>query len=241
MSQILKKRLCWMVYVALMAAGILVPVLWLVTSFDYEEFPIHHGDLILSTIMLDARDVFRGDVYPFEFRFKNSSRRDVEIVRTLTSCTCTDANVSPKLIIPGQVGCLTGKIHFTNKAGRVKERVLVETSNGNRYVFTISANVLDRYVVKPLMLDFGDVWWDDTLKGAVFIDSQNIQNPLESLEIVPGHNDSVKARITKCNQGKWWVDIAVQNLKSGSFHQRVLVKTNNPRQPEIFIPIRKCT
>ena len=227
-----------MIWVALIAASILLFVLCQVNGSGRQKFPVRYGDLRFSTIDLDAGDIFTDDVYSYEFRFKNFTTHNVEIARTLAACSCTDTNVSPNLILPGEVGCLTGRIHFKNKSGRLKEHIIIKTIDGNQYVLTIYANVLDRYVAKPSMLDFDEVWWDDILEGTVFIDSQDQQVPSELLEIAPGHHHTIKARINKCDNNKWQLDIVAKNLESGSFHQQVRVKTNNPRQPDIYIPIR---
>lgn len=204
---------------------------------DYVRFPVKCGELRLDATSCQAGDVYRGDVYPFQFKFKNCSRHQIEVAQTVTACGCTETKVTPMCLAPGQRGKLTGWIHFKGKSGPIRERVLMQTTTGFQYVFTLSAQVREHYDVQPAAVDFGEVWWDDVLRASVLIDAQSLPGGPESLRVMPGHHDSLTAVLTPSQQNQWRLDIVVRDAPGGDYQQQVLVRTNNPRQEDIFIPV----
>ncbi len=204
---------------------------------DWVRFSVQVGELHLTATDYHVGEVFRGDVRPFSFAFRNISQHDIEVARTVAACGCTETKVTPTCLAPGQRGKLTGWIHFKGKSGPIKERLLMQTTTGSQYVFTLSAQVREHYDVQPAAVDFGEVWWDDVLRASVLIDAQSLPGGPESLRVMPGHHGSLTAVLTPSQQNQWRLDIVVRDPPGGNYQQQVLVRTNNPRQEDIFIPV----
>lgn len=93
------------------------------------------------------------------FKFKNAGNADLKIDNLKSSCSCTGALITSKVIPPGDSGEI--KVAFSSKSfqGEVKRSVLVfsnDPDNG-KYTLNIKSNVQAFLEANPQRIDFGSL------------------------------------------------------------------------------------
>ena len=93
------------------------------------------------------------------FKFKNTGDADLRIDHLKSSCSCTAALISSKVIPPGENGEI--KVAFSSKSfqGKVKRTVLVFSNDpdSGKYTLNIKANVQAFLEANPKYIDFGSL------------------------------------------------------------------------------------
>lgn len=194
--------------------------------------------LTFTSNVIDVGNIYKGDFYQFDFKLENLSNQTIEMRKITPDCSCTEVNFSSQQILPGEKCVLNGSIRFDGISGKQSKRIVLETTDDKQYIFTVNANVVDSIIVSPPLVDFGNVWTDDTLHASVTIESYDTDHPLELLEILPGNHNSLKASVVNDGNNKWHTDIEITTPYKGGYFQRILVNTNNPRLSIISIPIK---
>ncbi|MBI5726590.1 MAG: DUF1573 domain-containing protein, partial [Ignavibacteriales bacterium] len=89
-----------------------------------------------------------GKIVDYTFAFKNSGKKDLEIKDIRTSCGCTAALVSQKLLKPGEAGTLKIEFDSSNRFGRMSRTISVTTNETEApvKVLTIYAEVVKKEV-----------------------------------------------------------------------------------------------
>lgn len=81
-----------------------------------------------QTNQYDFGVVQEGKIVEYIFTFKNTGGADLEIKDIKTSCGCTVANVSGRLIEPGKEGTLRVEFDTSNRFGKVSRNITVTTN-----------------------------------------------------------------------------------------------------------------
>ncbi|MBI2419190.1 MAG: DUF1573 domain-containing protein [Ignavibacteriales bacterium] len=89
-----------------------------------------------------------GKIVDYTFAFKNTGKKDLEIRDIRTSCGCTAALVSQKLLKPGEAGTLKIELDTSNRFGRMSRTISVTTNEIEApvKVLTIYAEVVKKEV-----------------------------------------------------------------------------------------------
>jgi len=156
-------------------------------------------------------DVAQGDKVSYTFRFKNSGDEMLEISSVSSSCGCTAALLSSKMIAPGDMG----EIHATFDSSRFRGKVSKTiTMNSNAALHPQVFFKLEGTVIELLGISTNRISWvwqaaDQTGTSQVLITNQSkqtitLQAPtatspqltatLDKLELLPGEKASLTVR-----------------------------------------------
>lgn len=91
----------------------------------------------------DFGNLKEGQKVEFTFKFRNSGKKNLEIKDIKTSCGCTAALVSNKMLKPGEEGTLKVELDTTNREGKVRREVTVISNDPEEpnKILTIFATV----------------------------------------------------------------------------------------------------
>lgn len=84
--------------------------------------------VVFSETQFDFGFVQEGKVVEHTFKFKNEGKKDLEIKDIRTSCGCTAALVSQKLLKPGEEGTIRIEFDSSNRFGRLSRTITVTTN-----------------------------------------------------------------------------------------------------------------
>ena len=79
-----------------------------------------------------------GQIVDHLFAFKNAGKKDLEIKNIQTSCGCTAAVTSTKLLKPGESGSLKVEFDSTNKSGKLSRTITLTTNEPTSPMKTIT-------------------------------------------------------------------------------------------------------
>lgn len=116
-------------------------------------------DLIFEAPQHSFGTVIQGTTLTYSFKFRNAGKNTIAITRVGSSCGCTVAQVSPRIILPGKVGQLTASFDSSDFSGPVTKEVFVYTNNDNQpaYTLSLSGTVIEEFVATPAQLNLGSV------------------------------------------------------------------------------------
>jgi hypothetical protein len=125
----------------------LTPSAWSEPRLTFES-PVH-----------DFRKVSQGTVINHTFVFRNTGDAPAVVERVTSSCGCTVANVSSKVIQPGKSGEIKASFDSTDFSGPVAKEVFVYMNTPRKPVQTLTLKgiVIEEITVSPKQLMFGTV------------------------------------------------------------------------------------
>jgi hypothetical protein len=87
--------------------------------------------------------VKEGQVMQYTFSFKNTGTADLEIKDVKTSCGCTAAVISNKIIKPGDEGSLKIEFDTANRSGKTSKIITVTSNDADEFqkILTIYADI----------------------------------------------------------------------------------------------------
>ncbi len=118
------------------------------------------------------------------FKFKNTGNADLKIDHLQSSCSCTGALISSKVVPPGGSGEI--KVSFSSKSfqGEIKRSVQVFSNDPDKgtYILNIKSNVRAFIEANPNNVDFGSLKNGETVSRKIAV--KNLTNePLTIKEV----------------------------------------------------------
>ena len=197
--------------------------------------------VVESGTKLDLGTIIRGKVVEKKVILKNGGDQPLFLGRVNASCGCTGTLVSSDTIAPGKTGTLLITFNSKNFSGPVHKTVTINSNSANepRTVIEFSAIINAEVTVTPVQF-----WFRDAEVGRASVSSITVQNTgkadlsltgfstelegfslkLPSKPVRPGQTVQVEAE---------YVPKKARNVLSDS----VILKTDNPHQPEVYIYI----
>ena len=196
---------------------------------------------VVGGAKLNLGSVYRGAVVEKKVVVKNTGNANLELGEVEVSCGCTGTLVAEKTVPPGKTTVLRITFNSKNFSGSVLKTVTVNSNAANmahqRIEFT--ANIIDEILMSPQHIWFKDAEVGRTVKQTIKVTNQS-DEPLKllgsrsqlagftlsvpSTPIEPGKSVDIVAEFT--------AQTAIPIISDGMF-----ITTNNPRQPEIYVPI----
>jgi len=107
----------------------------------------------------DFNKVAQGKSVEHSFTFRNTGNAPGTISRVSSSCGCTVANVSNKVIPPGKTGTIKTSFDSSDFNGPVTKEVFVYMDNQQKpaYILTLKGIVVEELVITPRQIDLGSV------------------------------------------------------------------------------------
>jgi len=189
----------------------------------------------------DLGTILRGTVVEHKLTIANSGTETLELGDIETSCGCTGTMISRNVIRPGETGALSITFNSRNFTGKVHKTVAITSNatNEQRLVVEFTADVIDEIILSPAHLWFKDAEVNHKSRMSLTV-KNNGKEPLQltgwrcqlagfsmtlpTEPIEPGKSATLEAEFVPAK--------AATILSDGMF-----LKTSNPRQAEVFIPI----
>jgi len=107
----------------------------------------------------DFHSVIQGKTVAHSFTFRNTGDAAATITRVSSSCGCTVANVSDKIIPPGKSGTIKAAFDSSDFYGPVSKEVFVYLGNQQKpaYILTMKGLVIEELVITPRQVNLGSV------------------------------------------------------------------------------------
>ena len=107
----------------------------------------------------DFKKVIQGKDVIHSFTFRNTGDAPGTITRVSSSCGCTVANVSDKVIPPGKSGTIKTSFDSSDFSGPVTKEVFVYLGNQQKpaYTLTLKGVVTEELVITPRQINLGSV------------------------------------------------------------------------------------
>jgi len=190
---------------------------------------------------LDLGEIVRGTVVERIVTLKNVGDQPLGIIQVQPSCGCTGTLMSSNSIAPGDTGTIKISFNSKNFSGRIDKTVTINSDSENepRIVVEFTGVVKVEVAVTPAQFWFRNAEVGRMTSGNVTIVNKG-KNPLSltgfsteldgftlklpAQPIAPGDSAQIEAEYTPK---------AVRSVVSDG----VLVNTNNPLQPEVYIYI----
>jgi hypothetical protein len=196
---------------------------------------------VVGGTKLDLGSIYRGAVIEKKVVLKNSGSATLEVGQVEASCGCTGAMVSESKIEPGSTATLRITFNSKNFTGNVHKTVTVNSnaSNEPRQVIEFTAKIIDE-----ISMSAAQFWFKDAEVGRKATVSVVVtNNGTEPLKLT-GTRSSLagltvslpKGPIEPGKTGTITADFVAEKalpiLSDGVF-----IQTNNPRQPEVYVPV----
>jgi hypothetical protein len=103
--------------------------------------------------------IIQGNTVTHSFTFRNTGTATVTINRIGSSCGCTVANVSHRIILPGKQGAITASFDSADFSGHVSKEIFVFLDNPAKPAHTLfmEGTVKEELVATPQQLSLGTV------------------------------------------------------------------------------------
>ncbi len=202
---------------------------------------------VVAESVIDVGKVPVGQLVEATFTIANQGTAPLSITQVQPACGCTVADYD-KTIAPGKTGAVRAKVDTTSMAGPIAKAVTVFTDDpaNPRIVLTVKALVRPYLGLDPGYARFtSQVHGDRDQTSSQILWADNVTN----LEVVEAKSPKPWIQVTyrpaketereKDIEGKQWrIDVTLaKDAPVGPVADRVLVKTNNPKQPIIEIPV----
>jgi len=107
----------------------------------------------------DFKQVMQGKSVIHSFNFRNTGNAPGIISRVSSSCGCTVANVSEKVIRPGKTGSIRATFETSDYFGPVTKEVFVYLENQQKpaHTLTMKGVVVEELAITPRQINFGSL------------------------------------------------------------------------------------
>jgi uncharacterized cupredoxin-like copper-binding protein len=85
--------------------------------------------LYFSETQHDFGTVKEGQVVDYTFKFKNTGKGVLEVKNVSTSCVCTVALISSKILEPGKEGTLRVELDTKNREGKLNRNITIQSND----------------------------------------------------------------------------------------------------------------
>ncbi len=189
----------------------------------------------------DFGTIPQGQLVEHVFIIRNIGDKPLTIKAVRPSCGCTAAQVSAKVVNPGQSSRIKATFNSTNFPGSIHKTIAVETDDPRQHMTTLSLTgvVIEEIVISPRQVNFG-LLKSGASKTVTISLANNGKRPLRILS-VKSHLPQVRVQAYDqvAKQGKP-ATITVSAAPHGnapSLSGFISIMTDNPARTEIIVPL----
>lgn len=172
------------------------------------------------------------------FTLRNEGEGTLEIEKAKPSCGCTVANLSSKILAPGEEATLTAKLNLKGRTGTQRKTITVESNDLKtpRKVLTLSGKVIAEFEFNPRHVFFNQIADNEEVERVVTVTSR------KGVEIVGvttkvSHIDVALETVEKGKEYKANVK-TVPPLPKGQKRGSIQLLSDNPQKPVVVtIPV----
>lgn len=179
---------------------------------------------------------FKGQKVEHIFKFENRGKIDLEISKVKSSCGCTAAILTNKIVPPGETGEIKTTFNSSSFHGRVTKSITVTSNDPNRpiYQLTISGEVVEVINANPRRINFASVYIGSKMDKTIILTSDSSFSIKKLTSSIPFLKVSIKAK----NQNGYTINLSsTDKHKIGRFNGAIFMETDNKIQPKVTIPV----
>ncbi len=204
------------------------------TSADISE---QHPAIFFESPDFDFGKIFKGQTVEHVYKFENQGKGTLEISKVKTSCGCTAAMLTDKIISPGKAGEIKATFKSGSFKGNVTKNITVVSNDPNspNYKLTITGEIVEEISVKPRNINFGSIYLGKEIDKIIAIKSTTESN--FKIKKITSSKTFANASIAEKNKDGYTIKVTLKdNQKIGRFSGGIYLETDNPRQPKVTIP-----
>jgi len=185
----------------------------------------------------DFGKIFKGEKVEHIYKFENQGKDVLKIEKVNTSCGCTAAILSNKIIQPGETGEIKATFNSGSYSGRVRKNITVfsNDSNSPQYRLTFSGEIIEEVSVTPKSINFPSVYVGKEIVKTIMV--RSLTDLDLKIEKISTSAPFVNARVTGKNEGGFSIEVSLKNtFEIKRFNGSISIETNSQRQPKITVP-----
>lgn len=204
------------------------------TSANISE---QHPVIFFENADFNFGKIFKGQKVEHVYKFENRGKGILEISKVKTSCGCTAAMLTNKIISPGKTGEIKATFNSGSYKGNVTKSITVLSNDPDspKYKLTLSGKIIEEIIVKPRNINFGSIYLGTKIDKTITIKS--LTEPNFKIKKITPSKPFVNASIVERNSEEYIIKATLKdNLKIGRFSGVIYLQTDNSRQPKAKIP-----
>ncbi len=186
----------------------------------------------------DFGKIFRGEKIEHIYKFKNKGKGELKINDVKTSCGCTAAIISSKIIPNNGHGEIKVTFKATSSTKKVSKYIKIFSNDPDHptYKLTISGNVIEEVVIDPRQLNFSEFLYGNATTKSITVKS--ITDPKFKISKVVSNRPDVITRLKKDKKkNEYIVEVTLKNdTKQGRINGKILIHTNSKNMKEVTVP-----
>jgi hypothetical protein len=175
------------------------------------------------------------------FKFRNEGKADLNIDNVKTSCGCTAALLSAKVVPPGKTGEIKTTFNFGNRQGKQQKHIYVTSNDPEnpKVSLALKGNVVPPVLVEPRSIYFTNPSSKEVKTVKI---TQTLDTPLEIKDVstrLKMIEAEIKEEPPKDGKKCYLVNVSVKGEPAPGRHlENVTIETNQPKNNKINIPVR---
>lgn len=200
-------------------------------------------DIQFKEKTFDFGNVYKGAVVTHKFEYTNKGDGVLKIDKVKTSCGCTAALTTSKIVKPGESGAVEASFRSKNFRGRITKTIYVHSNDPDEKVIQLAIKgvVLEEVALTPQRISFNMIEKGTEQSKSFHVrqegkESLNILKVDSNLKFLSAKVESVDKIFKKNEDEKLDYEVKVtvgKNAPSGRFNGMLTIKTNLKRLPEI--------
>jgi hypothetical protein len=196
--------------------------------------------LVLEESVFDFGTVERGARVDHTFRLPNRGNADLHVDHVKSSCGCTVAVLSERVVPPGGEARIAVSLDTAGLAGRTTKTVSVYTNDADLPVvgLSLAGQVASDLVMTPRPLYLGRVRRGDLVRREVLI-TPGREGAAYAVQRAENTNPAVHARLEPRPDGpgqRLVVELA-RDMPLGRFNETLSLHTTSPREPVMTLAV----
>lgn len=174
------------------------------------------------------------------FKFRNEGKGELKIDKVNTTCGCTAALLSAKVITPGGNGEVTTTFTVGGRQGQQTKHIYVLSNDPNEPRVTIT---LKGFIIPPVSVEPSSVFLQlkDTPSVSAVKISQTMEEELKLGEVTSRLNlvnTQIKEEAPENGKKRYAVEISLKpDIEPGRYFENITIATNCATKPKIEIPV----
>ena len=181
--------------------------------------------------------VFKGQNIENIYKFENRGNDVLKINKVKTSCGCTAAILTNKIVLPGKTGEIKATFKTGSYRGNVTKSITVISNDPNspKYKLTLTGEIKEDIIITPKNVNFGSIYIGGEIDKMVKVKSITESNL--NIKKISSSKPFVNVSIAEKDKEGYTIKVALKdNHKIGRFGGVIYLETNSPRQPKVKIP-----
>jgi len=187
----------------------------------------------------DFGKIIKGQKVEYVYKFENQGNIDLEISKVKSSCGCTAAILTDKIIPPGETGEIKATFNSGSYLGKVMKSITVKSNDPEKssYRLTLTGNIEEIISANPKSINFGSIYYGGKMDKTATINIVSSSGQNFKIEKVKPSIPLVSAAISEKLDNGYIIKVALKdNRKIGRFSGAIYIETDNPKQKKVKIP-----